>query len=53
VQTLKDEISQSKKQAAEAQEKLAEKEATLEASTRRVCQSLVYNKCLVDCDGVD
>jgi hypothetical protein len=38
VQTLKDEISQSKKEAAQAQEVLTEKEAALEASTKRVWQ---------------
>lgn len=41
VQTLKDETSQSKKEAAEALEKLSEKETALEDSKKRVRQSFV------------
>lgn len=50
MQSLKDEISQSKKEAAEAQEKLTEKEATSEASAKRVGESLIYTKAFVEGD---
>jgi len=53
VQTLKDEVSQSKKEAAEAQEKLAEKETALNESTKRVRYDLVCIKFFIDYKSVD
>jgi len=44
VQTLKDEVSQSKKEAAEAQEKLTAKETALNDSTTRVRYDLIWSK---------
>ena len=44
MQTLKDEISHSKKEAADAQEKLSEKETALEDSKKRVRRSFVCSR---------